>query len=139
MNRERTVLIVLLSAILGSLPWLASGGPLKMAPPADSMARAAAIVRIIDGDTMVLNINLGDGVGVTNRHVRLTDVHSFERFTEEGIKETEALKKKIADNPGNPVVIVLQGEDKYGRLLGTVWLGPINLNDYMKTLPQGGK
>lgn len=111
----------------------------KSLAPKDNNVRVASFVRVVDGDTIVLNIALGDGVGVTNRHIRMAEVHMPERFTEEGIKATEHLIKLIAERPHQPIVVQLLGNDKYGRVVGIVWCGNTNLCTEMAKLPQGGK
>lgn len=107
--------------------------------PKDNYVREATFVRVIDGDTIVLNIYLGDGVTATNRHIRMSEVYSPERFTPEGVSATANLKKLIDDRPGQPISVQLLGNDKYGRVVGVVWCGDTNLCTEQAKLPQGGK
>ena len=106
--------------------------------PVDSGVRKATLVRVIDGDTLVLNIELGDAVVLYERHVRLYDVHAFEHTTEVGRRESIALRDLFSDSK-KPVAIELKGRDKYGRMLGVVWCGDTNVNKVMKSMPQGGR
>ena len=94
------------------------------------------INKIIDGDTVDLDIDLGFGVTLSHR-VRLKDVNAAETRTlnieekTKGLAAKEWLKKEISRE--GEWIIETTKEDKYGRILGTLYhVGdPITLNERM--------
>jgi micrococcal nuclease len=94
------------------------------------------INRVIDGDTVDLDIDLGFGVTLSHR-VRLKDVNAAETRTlnaEEktiGLAAKEWLKKELTRE--GEWIIETTKEDKYGRILGTLYLvgDPVTLNERM--------
>ena len=86
----------------------------------------AKVVRVVDGDTMILDIDLGFDVVLRNQSVRLYKVDTPECRTR-NLKEKAAgkLAKKVVDgfvNVGDSVVVKtkLDSKGKFGRLLGIV-------------------
>jgi len=81
--------------------------------------------RIIDGDTVDVDIDLGFWVTVSYR-VRLKDIDAAETRTKdleekaEGIKARLWLEKELARE--GEWIIETHKEDKYGRILGTLYL-----------------
>jgi len=94
------------------------------------------INRIIDGDTVDLDINLGFNISITQR-VRLKDINAPEIRTPDleekakGLEAKEWLEKELA-KPGEWIIETTK-EDKYGRLLGTLYLvgEPVTVNERM--------
>ena len=83
----------------------------------------AKVVRVVDGDTMILDIDLGFDVVLRNQSVRLYKVDTPECRTR-NLKEKAAgkLAKKVVDgfvNVGDSVVVKtkLDSKGKFGRLL----------------------
>lgn len=94
------------------------------------------IIRVVDGDTLILDINLGipfsglDGLLVMNlwakdgslwlirERVRLVKINAPEMKTDEGPLAREYLIKL---SQGGPFTLRLKGKDKYGRCLGEVF------------------
>jgi len=140
-SRAMIKVIVALAAILLAIVGCQrlNAEPLKQTAPVDNGIRSCELVRIIDGDTVVLTVNLGDGVSLTNRHIRLSNVYVDEKGTVDGDNATDCLNKLLKAHAGEPMVIQLNGRDKYGRALGTVWVGDCNLNDEQRKLPQKGR
>ena len=91
---------------------------------------------MIDGDTVDLDIDLGFGVTLSHR-VRLKDVNAAETRTvnvEEKKKGIEArlwLEKELSRQ--GEWIIETTKEDKYGRILGTLYLigDPVTVNERM--------
>jgi len=83
------------------------------------------INRVIDGDTIDVDIDLGFWVTVSYR-VRLKDIDAAETRTKdleekaEGIKARLWLEKELARE--GEWIIETHKEDKYGRILGTLYL-----------------
>jgi micrococcal nuclease len=92
------------------------------------------INRVIDGDTVDLDIDLGFGVTLSHR-VRLKDVNAAETRTlnaeekSKGLAAKEWLKKELARE--GEWIIETTKEDKYGRILGTLYLvgDPVTVNE----------
>ena len=101
----------------------------------------ATVTRVIDGDTIVADLDLGWGVTMRDRHIRLAGLNCPEINTPEGVKARDFTRAKMigqmpADGVGRslaaPVTVVSHSLDKYGRVLGTVFytVGPGgSLND----------
>ncbi len=92
--------------------------------------------RVIDGDTIDVDIDLGFWVTVSHR-VRLKDIDAAETRTQdikekaEGIKARLWLEKELARE--GEWIIETHKEDKYGRILGTLYFvgDPVTLNERM--------
>lgn len=89
----------------------------------------ADVVRVIDGDTIVCNINLGFDTCIMNEHVRLLGINTPEIRTRDPIEKVAGVEaKKFVENflmmSDNKVVLetVYDSGGKYGRTLATVWV-----------------
>jgi len=110
--------------------------------PTPSFTYAAKVVRVIDGDTIKVDIDLGFGVWVHNHSIRLLGVHAPEITGKDkaiGQQETAALAAILP--AGTDIVLITQKDrsDKYGRYLGRIYKGELDVNAEMLKLPQGGK
>ena len=98
----------------------------------------ATVVRIIDGDSVVVDIDLGFGLVLKNQNIRLYRVDTPESRTKD-LKEKSAglLAKDIVKgfiDTGSVITIktLLDNKGKYGRILGTIVDEKgINLNEYL--------
>jgi micrococcal nuclease len=94
------------------------------------------INRVIDGDTVDLDIDLGFGITLSHR-VRLKGINAAETRTldleekQAGINARLWLEKELS-KPGEWVIETTK-EDKYGRILGTLYLvgEPVTVNEKM--------
>ena len=94
------------------------------------------IHRIIDGDTVDVEIDLGFGITLSHR-VRLKDIDAAETRTKdlkekaEGLAAKEWLEKELS-KPGEWIIQTTK-DDKYGRILGTLYLvgEPVTVNERM--------
>ena len=94
------------------------------------------ITKVIDGDTVDLDIDLGFGVTIFHR-IRLKDINAPETRTldlEEKYKGIQAklwLEKELSKK--GEWIIETTKEDKYGRMLGTLYLvgEPVTVNERM--------
>ena len=94
------------------------------------------IKRIIDGDTIDIDIDLGFNLTISHR-VRLKGINAAETRTKdlkekaEGIKARLWLEKELSRS--NEWIIETHKEDKYGRILGTLYLvgDPVTVNERM--------
>ncbi len=80
----------------------------------------ATVVRVIDGDTIVLDLDLG--WHITRREsCRIRGVNAPERGTPEGRVATAWAQRELP--AGLPVLFTSQELDKYGRPLGDIDYG----------------
>ena len=94
------------------------------------------INRVIDGDTVDLDIDLGFSITLTQR-VRLKDIDAPETRTTDaeekskGLAAKEWVKKELSRE--GEWIIETTKEDKYGRILGTLYLvgDPVTINERM--------
>jgi micrococcal nuclease len=94
------------------------------------------IHRIIDGDTVDVEIDLGFGITLSQR-VRLKDIDAAETRTKdlkekaEGLMAKQWLEKELS-KPGEWIIETTK-DDKYGRILGTLYLvgDPVTINERM--------
>ena len=94
------------------------------------------INRVIDGDTVDLDIDLGFDITISHR-VRLKDIDAAETRTlnleekEKGLAAKEWLSKELSRE--GEWIIETTKEDKYGRILGTLYLvgDPVTVNERM--------
>jgi micrococcal nuclease len=94
------------------------------------------INRIIDGDTLDAEINLGFNITIRQK-IRLGGINAPETKTtdlqekEKGLNAKEWLTKKL--NTTEPLKIRTEKEDKYGRILGWIYVGDdnISINNHM--------
>ena len=94
------------------------------------------ITKVIDGDTIDVDIDLGFGITISHR-VRLKDIDAPETRTKdlkekaEGLAAKEWVKKELSRE--GEWIIETTKEDKYGRILGTLYLvgDPVTINERM--------
>ena len=93
----------------------------------------AVCVRVVDGDTIKVDWDLGAGVWLRNETLRLYGIDAPELRGQERPKGQEA-RKWLADLiEGKPITIrtLKDKKGKYGRYLATVWFGDHNVNQRM--------
>ena len=94
------------------------------------------IIRVVDGDTVEVDIDLGFHVTL-NQRVRLKGIDAPETRTldleekKKGLDAKEWLKKELSRE--GEWIIETTKEDKYGRILGTLYLvgDPVTVNERM--------
>ena len=90
----------------------------------------AEVHRVIDGDTVVLNIHLGMDI-FARRPVRLRNVNAPEINTEAGARAKAWLQERL----GRSVQVETGVRGMYGRILGTIYVNEsgvvTNVNDLM--------
>lgn len=83
----------------------------------------ADVIRIVDGDTLRVNVDLGDDVLLRNKAVRLIGVDTPEirgLEKEQGDQWTEWVRGWLQTN-GWEVFLHSRERDSFGRWLGVVW------------------
>ena len=97
----------------------------------------AEVVRVIDGDTIVCNIDLGFDNWLHNEHVRLLGINTPEVRTKDVIEKAAGLEAKAfverkLQDAGNKVVLetAYDSGGKYGRTLATIWIEDEDTGDF---------
>ena len=93
----------------------------------------AVVKRVVDGDTLVVDIDLGFHMNLMGQSLRMARVNAPETkgiTTSAGLHSKVELTKKLE---GKEVVLrtFRSGEDKYGRMLAEVFLGDECVNDWL--------
>ena len=94
------------------------------------------IKKIVDGDTIDVDIDLGFGITLSHR-VRLKGIDAAETRTtdtvekEKGLAAKEWIKKELSRE--GEWIIETTKEDKYGRILGTLYCvgDPVTIDERM--------
>ena len=98
------------------------------------------VKRVIDGDTVDIDIDLGFGVWIKGERVRLYGIDTPESRTRDKVEDLfgEAAKARVAQLLSKDVVLKTQinknGEDmkgKFGRILGDFVIGEKMLTDIL--------
>jgi len=104
----------------------------------------ADVVRVIDGDTVVLNIDLGFDVKLCDQSVRLLGVDAPESRTSDKIEKTFGLLSKcfvqnFIENCEGKVIVrtYLDDRGKFGRILGEI-INPNSKENLNESLIQNG-
>lgn len=101
----------------------------------ETYVRNAIVKRIVDADTLVLNVDLGCNINI-NMTTRLEGINAAEKNTKEGV----AAKKWLVDNLPLETKVVIQTvkdkKEKYGRYLAIVFKEKetTSVNDNLVTL-----
>jgi len=92
------------------------------------------VVKVVDGDTIDIIIDLGFDLTKKER-VRLAGIDTPESRTKDleekelGLEAKEFLERRIADCEN--LWVSTEKDGKYGRMLGNIWCGVININEEM--------
>ena len=97
--------------------------------------------RVVDGDTVDVDIDLGFGVWLYKQRVRLYGIDTPESRTRDleekkfGLKAKEYLKKWITTEDDRVVSLLSHGSGKFGRILGELFVtfnsDKVNVNETM--------
>ena len=93
----------------------------------------AEVIKVYDGDTITVNIDLGFGIIKSQTKIRLLGIDTPELRGEEREAGLEAKKALMDLIMGKTVTIVTEKDKtgKYGRYLGTIFLDNTNINLWM--------
>ena len=97
----------------------------------------ATINRVVDGDTIDVDIDLGFSIILKKQRVRLLGINAPESRTRDLVEKEKGLaaKAKVQEMcpVGSNVVIktYLDKKGKFGRLLGEILIDEVNLNNYL--------
>jgi micrococcal nuclease len=99
-------------------------------------AYAAYVVRVIDGDTLEVDVDLGLWTWCKGIKLRMARINMPEIDTDAGFYAKSKLEMHVLGR-GRVLLHTIKNrhgkdrEDKYGRLLAEVWVGDTNVNDAM--------
>tara|TARA_A100001011_G_C14293053_1_gene837099 strand:+ start:851 stop:1174 length:324 start_codon:yes stop_codon:yes gene_type:complete len=93
----------------------------------------ATVVKVYDGDTITVDIDLGFGIVLRKQKIRLYGINTPEVRGEEkelGKKVRDILREKIL---GETIIVktIKDKKGKYGRWLGTIFHKEENINDWL--------
>lgn len=100
----------------------------------------ATVVKIVDGDTVDVDIDLGFGIIMTDERVRIMGIDTPESRTRDKVEKVFGLasKERVKELLSGDIILKTQiarnGEDmkgKYGRILGDFIIGDKMLTDIL--------
>ncbi len=90
--------------------------------------------RVIDGDTIVVDLQLGLGVVLDGQYIRFYGIDAWEVRGEEkekGLKAKECLEERLSKGQIEIEIRPEWGKGKYGRWLGIVYVDGVDINAEM--------
>ncbi len=97
----------------------------------------AIVTRVVDGDTVDVDIDLGFGIWKKNERIRLVGVDTPEKRTRNLLeKQFGYIATGIVEEfcpVGEAILVETQLDDKgkFGRVLGEIFAGGINVNQFL--------
>jgi len=108
---------------------------LEYAPhPCDRYIYSCNVCRVIDGDTVVLDIDLGCEMWIRNQHCRLIGIDAPEKHTETraaGEASKARLETLLAEASQILVRTHYDRTGSFRRLLVQIWADGININNQL--------
>lgn len=94
---------------------------------------SARLRRVIDGDTVSLDIDLGFGIWQMDETVRLLGINCPEMKTEAGKVARDFTLHWLEERAAKPLRIQTTRDkrEKYGRMLGTIYVDSECLNSWL--------
>lgn len=96
---------------------------------------SALVTEVYDGDTITVDIDLGFGIKLTDQKIRLFGINAPElkgKTKNEGIKSRDKLTQLIL-NKQVKIETIKDKKEKYGRILGKIWIDETLINDVLIT------
>lgn len=94
---------------------------------------AAVVTKVIDGDTIVVDVDLGFSIHLRDQYLRLARINTPElkgSTKTAGLKSKDALASKLA-NKKIYIKTRKVEKDKYGRILAEVYADDECVNDWL--------
>ena len=93
------------------------------------------LVRVVDGDTIDVDVDLGFGVWMQKQRIRMYGIDTPESRTSDDVEKVygNAAKDFLVQwtNSGDLTLKTFKdGKGKYGRILGEIWYGDETGNDH---------
>lgn len=89
---------------------------------------AAQVLKVVDGDTLDIMVDLGFNIHVKKR-LRMAHLNAPERGTQAGTDATAFLVDRLPVGSAIVVRTVKNGVDKWGRYLAEVYIDNTSVND----------
>lgn len=96
---------------------------------------SAFVTEVYDGDTITVDIDLGFGIKLTDQKIRLFGINAPElkgKTKTEGIKSRDKLTELVL-NKQIKIQTIKDKKEKYGRILGKLWIDETLINDVLIT------
>ena len=94
---------------------------------------AARLVKVVDGDTVDLDVDMGFDVHIQQR-IRLAGINCPEHGTADGDAATAYTRAWLEQHGPNLTLRTIKDKhEKFGRLLGVITVGPSTLNGDLLT------
>ena len=95
----------------------------------------AKVKRVVDGDTLDAYIDLGFDVWIQKR-IRLMGIDTPESRTRDKVEKRYGLAakhrlKEMLESTDDQFILKSHGVGKFGRVLGEIFVGDLNLNEQM--------
>ncbi|MEL6362309.1 MAG: thermonuclease family protein [Pseudomonadota bacterium] len=128
---RRTIAALFISLLASSTS--GQDGP---APDCGLYIYRAEIVRVIDGDTVVADIDLGFDVWLRRERLRLFGIDAPERSTDAGRAAEEALRDKVEGLTLYICTVKAKRSDReatgsFGRYLAVIYRDGLSINDWL--------
>lgn len=91
-------------------------------PPGTSTYHRARVLRVVDGDTVVADVDLGMGISSQEERIRMRGYDAPELGQVGGPQARAALAAFLPVGVAVTLEVGADWADKYGRLLAVVWL-----------------
>lgn len=92
---------------------------------------SARLIRVVDGDTVALDVDLGFYQWRLGRTYRLARINAPEMSTKDGVKSRDALKEYLATKVA--FLIATQKADSFDRWIVEVYADGANVSDWLVT------
>ena len=94
------------------------------------------VLRVVDGDTVDVDIDLGFGVWMRKQRIRMLGIDTPESRTRDKVEKVYGLAAKafLKDAlKAGPVTLrtVKDGKGKFGRILGEFIVNDVNINEFL--------
>ena len=95
------------------------------------------VLRIIDGDTLDVDVDLGFSVALKKQRIRMYDIDTPESRTRDKEEKVRGLLSKEFLKTfcpvGSDIRLISHGKGKYGRILGEIFTiyGEVSVNQHM--------
>lgn len=105
----------------------------QLAPADPAYVYRATVLKVVDGDTIDVGIDLGFDVTIKHR-LRLKDVYAAEKAETNGKSHTDNLSKTLPIASQVLIKTEKNATDKYGRYVADVWLNSKHINQVQRDL-----
>lgn len=129
------IMKAMLAGVSAALIW-APAAAQDTPPDCGLYTYQGTITRVIDGDTVVADIDLGFNIVLRSEHLRLAGLDAPEDDTAEGRVSAAVLTERIESQTVYLCTQKMKRKDReakgsFGRYLVTIYQGGLNINQWM--------